>query len=647
MVDSRLPRSWGGEQRANVEERSVEPTGRFAGRLILVGVAVCVAGLAGAPLAAQNQTPTQRVLVLTPLPKTPSDSAYAVEFGMEFRSKLEGKTRREFSVVSTDKIGEALEASGFSKYALLDNNAAIQLARFLQADAYIVGQIDSQPTPRVDLHMIDLHGRSGLSGWVHAVGRAGMSGKDLAGVAADSMDRQLKAAQETRNCLDRRDRRDFDGAKERARRAFEAVPNHPAAAMCLAVVFEAQQAPPDSEIPALERAVKGDSLYTRAWDMLGRAYQSKATHQDSLKGADAFYSELQADPSDSKLRTGIAALLMTLKQDERAREVIDEGLKENPNDLAALQLKARACEDGAGNEARRVDSLKAAHADSGSIAAAQRQTASLWGCLASALAGQYDLDTTLVGKSDFYGKLFGAAQQAGDTAAMLKWSAEAVKRLPNDPNMWRARLAAFTTVGMTDSVLAADRRIAELDKTDIRPLLGMIQIYEDTTRLKIDSTVPLDTTSLKRVDSLLQRVVALKSTPSGQPTDTTVWINVALLYFQPATRMVQKRVNLPLAISWLEKSEKYDVRKQLTTQAEFFLGLAYTFNLSNAFDLQALPKTRSCKTLGELNAYLTRLKSAITTGASVQQATADQIMKNLEGLEKFVDQAGKAWKCRL
>jgi tetratricopeptide (TPR) repeat protein len=647
MVQSRLPRSWGGEQRANVEELSVEQTGRFAWRTLLAGTIACLAGLAGTPLAAQSQVQTQRVLVLTPLPATPSDSAYAVEFAVEFRNKLQGKTRRDFTVVTTDKIGEALEASGFSKFALLDNSAAVQLARFLQADGYIVGQIASQPTPKVDLHMVDLHGRSGLSGWVHAAGKPGMNGKDLASVAADSMDAALKAAQETRTCLDRRDRRDFDGAKDHARRAFAAMPNHPAAAMCLAVVMEAQQAPPDSEIPALERAVKGDSLYTRAWDMLGRAYQAKGTHADSIRAAEAFYSELQADPSDSKLRTGIAALLMTLKQDERARDVIDEGLKVNPNDLMALQMKARACEDGAGNEARRVDSLVAAHAEAATTAAARTRAAGLWGCLASALAGQYDLDTTLVGKADFYGKLFGAASQASDTAAMLKWSAEAVKRLPKDPTMWRARLAAFTTAGLTDSVLVADRHIAELDKSDIRPLLGMVQVYEDSTRLKIDSAVPLDTTTLKRVDSLLQGVVALKSTPSGQPTDTTVWLNVALMYFKPATQMVQKRLDLPLAIDWLNKAEKYDVQKKLTTQAEFFTGLAMTFNMQNVFDFKVLQKSRSCKDLGELNTYVTRLKGAMTAGASVQQATAQQVLKSVEGVEKFVDGAGKAWKCKL
>ena len=34
-------------------------------------------------------------------------------------------------------------------------------------------------------------------------------------------------------------------------------------------------------------------------------------------------------------------------------------------------------------------------------------------------------------------------------------------------------------------------------------------------------------------------------------------------------------------------------------------------------------------------------------GLIVENGTPDQIFKNLAGLDKFVDQAGKAWKCKL
>ncbi|MBI2401219.1 MAG: tetratricopeptide repeat protein [Gemmatimonadetes bacterium] len=594
----------------------MEHTGRSWRRIMKTGWMLVAVGLVSARVEAQaGRAPvqTERVLVVAPVPADPGDSAYAVTFGDELRKGIEGKSRRQLSVVTKDKIGEALEASGFSRDALLDDNAANQLARFLQADAYVVGRIERNPVPRAHVHLIELR-RSGLSGWVHVIGAAGATAKQLADMATDSMENHVRAAEAPRECLERRDRRDFRGAKERARRAFTFVPHHPAGAMCLAVVFEAEQAPPDSLIPVLELAVKGDSLNTRPWEMLGRQYQAKGTHEDSLKAAGAFLRQLQADPSDAKLRTGIAALLITLKEYARSREVLDAGLEQNPGDLATLQLKARACEEG-----------------------------SLWPCLVDALAAQYDVDTSLVGKLEFYGKIFGAAQQANDTAAMLKWSGEAVRRLPTEVNMWRARLAAFNTKGMTDSALVANRRIAELDRTDIRPLLGMAQIY--TERIKIDSTVPLDTATLARVDSLLQRVAAMKSNAAGQPTDTNVWMNVAVMYFKPGTEMIQARVRPDLAIALVEKSKTYDVRKQLSTQADFFLGLGYMFNLSSAFDFNALSQSKSCRTLSSLDQYVKKLRAAMTAGASVQPATAQQVLANIEGIEKFVVDAGKAWKC--
>ncbi len=594
----------------------MEHTGRNARRVVLLGWALGAISVAAAPAGAQvggrQPVQTERVLVLAPLPADPADSAYAVAFGDEFRSRLEGKTRRQLTVITKDKIGEALEASGFSRDALLDDNAANQLARFLQSDAYVVGRLETNPTPKVDIHFIDIR-RSGLAGWVHVSAAKGTPAKQLAGVAADSAEAQTKAAESTRECLDRRDRRDFQGAKDRARKAFEYAPNHTAAAMCLAVVFEAMQSPPDSLIPVLEKAVKGDSLNTRTWEMLGRQYQAKGTHPDSLKAADAFLHQLQADPSDAKLRTGIAALLITLKEYARARDVLDVGLKDNPADLQALQFKARACEDG-----------------------------SLWPCLVEALSGQYQLDTSLVGKLDFYGKIIGAAQQANDTAALIKWSGEAVQRLPNEVALWKARANALRISGMSDSAVAAYRRIAALDQNDYTAPFQIATIY--LNGLKIDSTIPLDTITLGRVDSLLQRVVAIGSSPAGQPKDTAVWMNVAVTYFKPGSELVQKKVSFPLGAQWLERVVKYDVRNQLTTQAKFFLGLAYFFPLPD-FDAQLRAK-KSCPMVVEEEATIAKAKEALMAGASVSPQTANQLLGYVAQFEKLVPQYRAAFKCK-
>ncbi|GBD33533.1 Beta-barrel assembly-enhancing protease [bacterium HR33] len=601
----------------------MEQTDSSRGRLgtwVAVAAWLLVPVLPADALAQRQAAQTPRFLILAPIPEDPGDSAFAVELGDELRSRVEGKTRRRLTVISKDRIGEALEASGFSRDAILDRSASEQLARFLQADAYTVATLVRNPAPRVSLRLIDLR-RSGLSGWIHYEGQAGTTARQVAEAIADEMERHVRAAERTQECYERRDRQDFRGAKDRARRAFEEVPNYPAAALCIAVVYEVERAPPDSQIAVLEMAVRGDSLNARAWDMLGRAYQQLASsrtdpgqaHEDSLRAAEAFAKQLLSDPNDTRLRTGIAALFITLRQYERARQLLDEGLERSPEDLTMLQLKARACEEG-----------------------------ELWSCLVEALAAQYEIDTSLVGNVEFYAKIFGAAQSANDTSAMLRWSEEAVRRAPQSVALWRARSSALNAAGMTDSAFVAYQKIAELDPSDIRPLLGMAQIL--TERVKIDSTVALDTVTLGQVDSLLQRVVAMTSNGS-QPTDTTVWMNVAVMYFRPATQMIQARVRPDFAIRWLEKAKTYDLRKQLTTQADFFLGLGYMFNLSSAFDFNRLSESRSCQRLRELDDYLRRLRSAMTAGASVQPSTAQQVLSNIEGIEKFVVEAGRAWNC--
>ena len=107
----------------NVEERSVEQTGRNARQVTLLASMVVVGGLAATQLEAQaGRAPvqTERVLVVAPVPADPGDSSYAVIFGDQLRKGLEGKSRRQLTVVTKEKIAEALEASGFSRDALVE-----------------------------------------------------------------------------------------------------------------------------------------------------------------------------------------------------------------------------------------------------------------------------------------------------------------------------------------------------------------------------------------------------------------------------------------------------------------------------------------------------------------------------------------------
>jgi tetratricopeptide (TPR) repeat protein len=152
----------------------------------------------------------------------------------------------------------------------------------------------------------------------------------------------VRAAEQARECVARLDRNDPKGARDRAERGFAISPNHPSSAMCLHRTFEASRAGADSLIFALEKAVRGDSMNTRAWERLGREYMQK---NDTTKALAAMERQLGANRNDQALRTRIIALQLAAKKYPDAIRHLDESLERAPEDAQTLRLKAGACLD--------------------------------------------------------------------------------------------------------------------------------------------------------------------------------------------------------------------------------------------------------------------------------------------------------------
>lgn len=559
-------------------------------------------GLAPTALAGQSGA-NERILVLPPVPAAEADSTLAVELGNELRDRLASKYRFDFRVIPTSTICEALEASGF-RCGLVPPANAPALARFLQASGYMIGWVErTGDSLAITLRMVD-QGRSGLSGWQRVTVRADRNPGDIARRVADALQDHVDAAERARQCRERRDRSDFRGARQRAEQAFQEIPDHPAAAMCMALVAEATQAPADSIIRFLRMATRGDSLNARAWEMLGRRFQQQG---DSVAALDAFVEQLRAEPSDLRLRLGVAAGLIQHGQYARAADLLDEGLESNPADPQLLRLKERACLDG-----------------------------EVWDCALQALDAQYENDSTLVGDSIFYAKAFGAAQSAADTAAMLRWSSEGVSRLPNSVDMWRARANAVRTAGQQEEALEAYRRVVALDSTQIGAALAASQILLDTARLVIDSTQPLDTASLLLADTLLRLVVSQSEDPGTR-------MNVAVLYLNPGLRLVNQRIHFPLAIRLLDQAIRHDVQNRITTQASFFLGLAMFFETYPLAERTRL--SESCEMVEELVDHVRRTREALETGAQVAPEATSNLLQNLAQVEEQLPNYRAAFNC--
>ena len=562
---------------------------------------VCLLVLNGEAAAQIGGRVYRRFLIMNPVPEAGTDSSFAVELGDKTRERLISRLRFKVRTVSSDQICEALAASGFLCNVPLAPVMVTQLANVLTVDAYATWTLgDNSGNPTATIRLVD-RSRSGLSGWISTEAEPGADVRGFADQIVDLIDDQLNVARHARECYEKRDRQDYRGAKERALRAFREQPNHPAAASCLATVYEADRQPLDSIIQALELAVTGDSLLGRSWRRLGQLYMQLG---DTTRAASAFESQLQSNPSDLEVRLGVAAIYYRLGNFSKTRAIIEPAVEQNPNDLQVLRIWIEACLDG-----------------------------QMWDCALASLARRYEIDSTVHGDEAFYGQIFAAAQALSDTAAMLRWSGEAVERVPESISLWRARAQALKEAGINDSAVAAYMRVADLDPTDFRSTLNAAQIV--LGELVIDSVVALDSAAIGLADSLLQITLARDSSNATR-------MNVAVAYLRPGMSLAQNR-HYNVAVDWLDKSLANDVRGRLTIQANFFLGFSIFFIVTELDN--EVTDTQSCSLMVTEAELVAKGKRALTIGASVSQRFADQILPFYGQYEARIPQMRAAFGC--
>ncbi len=550
----------------------------------------------GRPAAVDAQERTHdRILILTPQPRDRADTVYVHEMTHQLRQRAQNKFRHKWQVISSDKVHELFVSSGFAENTIIGPEMVDQVARSLQAHAFMYGSFwRNDATPIASFRMVDVS-RAGLSGWMTVQGQPGDPPREFAERVADSLDNQVKAADYAKDCTARRDRSDFRGARDRADRAFELYPNHPASALCLSYVFEATRQPPDSLIWAYRKAARGDSLYMRAWEELARQYQRAG---DTAGAVEAYARQLQANPNDAEMRYNTAAGYVVTKNYPAALEVMDEGLRRDPGNLRLVRLKERACLESEN-----------------------------WACALEASARRYELDSTVVGDAEFYRQVFGLAQTVGDTAAMLRWSGEAVGRLPNSVPFWQGRAVLLEATGDHEGALVAYERLVELNPNDWRSKLKVATALGELA--VVDTLSPLDTAAFNRIDRLLQDVLTSTS-------DSSVMTAVGLEYLKGGQKIIQSQLDMDYGIGWAENALANDPRGLLRTQANFWLGYALFF-VATPLD-QIIVESQSCARLAEYQNYLRRATQALTIGRSVSEETAGQLLGYLQQLAGRPDQ---------
>ena len=599
---------------------------------LAVALTIGIATPAAAQLAAP-QAPSQRLLVL-PFQASAADSAASIALADAVRDRVTALAKNRVMVVPKAKLCEALKASGFPCDGLLDDQQARQLARFLQVHAYLTGSFGKDgPTLKADAQLIDI-ASSGMTGSFTVSDANPGTTAALADLIAQRVASIVRISEPIRNCNDERKKGQFARARNEANKALAVDPNSTGAHLCIATIYEAQRMPIDSVIAASERALKGDSLNGTALENIARGYQQKG---DTLKALDAFIRQLRGEPRNVGKRLGIAQMLRQMKQHQRAVDLLNEGLKVMPGETQLLELKGVICAE-----------------------------ASMFRCALDVFIAKAEHDTTLLADTSFLKAAIGAAQhqQVSDTQALLKFSAAAYRRFPNNISFIRARAGAFELGGMTDSALAYYKKALAIEPNDVSTSLQIAKTL-------IDRAV-FDTTQARmlreRKDSIglrtLQQSFAVRvdsARPFLRPglasSDSTQRLAASVIMLTGGSKLAQAAA-YDHAYNWLDSllqvvapksaSDTLGPRFQVRVNGSFWYGLSSVLTLNKPYQevSKLKPQDRDrCERAKALYDRIMRTKAGLTLGRRVHPPTADQMLGFVAQYEKAIPQVRRAFKC--
>jgi len=590
----------------------------------VVGLTCAAATAAPAQLAVQQ--PSEKLLLLPLAVSSPADSAASIAAMDAAREKLGGLAKYRILVIPKPKLCEALKASDFSCDVLLDDASALQLARFLNVNAYTTGTFQrsgSALSATVRLHDI---GSSGLAALISVASPNPGTPAALGEQIAQRLNTLIRAAEQARECNEQRQKSQFSRALDAARKALAVEPNLAAGHLCIGTVYEATHMPIDSMIAAAQRATRGDSLNATAWETLARAYQQKG---DTLKAIDAFAHELAGEPQNVGLRLGVAELLHQQKQYQRAVTVLDEGLARTPDDPKLLDLKARICIEG-----------------------------ELYRCVLDGFVAQVKSDTAKLGDSSLIKAALGAAQQLSDTQQLLFFSRAAVKHFPKHEEFWKALGAAYELKGDRDSSLWADRQSLAVNPNDPQSALIVAKAIVDGTVFDTAQATKLksDTAALRRLRlAFADRLDSARTylERAAAASDTTTRVNAAAIMRTAGEKLVRAGAS-ERALPWLERTlavvaprtpaDTVGVRQAIRANASFWYGLAAMAGLPDAY--KAMTKSKGCVEAKAFHDHLDAVRAALLTGRSVHPPTVDNTLQTLGKFTTAMQSVKKAFKCR-
>ncbi|HWA15299.1 MAG TPA: hypothetical protein VG817_02620 [Gemmatimonadales bacterium] len=462
---------------------------------------------------ATNNSP--RLLVANPHSFNAADSAPAVAIGEGLRKAVEKAAGSQFRVLTRQDMNSALIEFGYPADAILAPQPQRNLAQSLNARVLVASTMthDAGGKNVVTARFAGLNDEAGFV--ITQTQAAGQSPQDLGDKIGAGFAPVIKSWNDARGCVDQAKNAPAKAA-EAGKKAVAAIPTHGLANYCLGQLALAKGTKGDSAeaMRLFNEAVKGDPLSLNAWTQIAAGYEVAG---DTTRTVDALQQMLRIAPTNQPLRDLVFKKLLAYGKPELAEAVADEGLKLDPGnvDLYDLLANARIFRENYNGALEALDQVAA-------------------------------LDSTRA-DTTFYTKYLvtATASPTPDTARILKASAIASHRFPQNTSLFKQVIGAYALVGARDSVQAGLGKLAAIDAPAATGYaLQMAKEQQDAKNFKAaDAFIAIaaqygDSTGKESAAGLMfQGIVPLLQSTPPQFQQASDSLRVALKLVRPTSRL--------------------------------------------------------------------------------------------------------------
>jgi tetratricopeptide (TPR) repeat protein len=560
-------------------------------RLARLFIVPLLSGLTAGSLLAQIPTrrPSQttqssnapRLLVANPSSFVPQDSSVSVAVGEGIRTRMDKVTGGLYLVIPRQQMNDALKQFGYPADAILAPPVQRSFATSMQGRFLLSSTLTKAEGGRYNV-TARLAGMNDDAGNTVSLNQGtGQNPADFGGAVADAFQPAVKSATDAKACIDQRTTA-APKALAAAKKALATMPKNGLAHYCMALLALDLKTKSDSleAMKHLQEAVGGDSLSLPAWTLLAAGYEVRG---DTAKTVDALKHMLLVAPTNQPLREQAFKLFLKYGHPEAAEQAAQEGLKLDPtnSDLWDLLSNARVYR---GDYAGAVDALEQVIANDSAKA-----------------------------DSSFFLKITVMASQKPDTSRLLRWASAGVKKYPNNIELQKQLLTAYSLTGQTDSLVRLTTKLMQTDSTQVPAALAAAQSLLAAKPPKLKEAMPFLDYVVKYGDQQAKDAAATLITTSALP-------------------LLQEPQDLALADTLLRRAVAVaSPTSKIAPFANYYLGLT-TFLEVTKTDA-ATEKQKSCEGARQEQAALADAEKFMTAGQSA--AKPEDYAKYLDYIKKY------------